>query len=96
MKLAGKQLKYLRGLAHHLKPVVAVGIAGATPAVTLELDDALTAHELIKIRLPALERVQKQQLLDSWCLEAGATLVQLIGRTGVLYRPAPTPRIQLA
>mgnify|MGYP001165206408 FL=1 len=96
MGLTGKQLNHLRGLAHHLKPVVTVGVAGATPAVSVELKHALTAHELVKVRLPSLSKPQKAELLERLCQETGAISVQLIGRVGVAYRPAPIPRIHLA
>ena len=47
MELKGKELSRLRGLAHHLKPIVTVGSAGVTAAVKHELENALTQHELV-------------------------------------------------
>lgn len=49
-KLSGKEKKYLRGLAHALNPVVLIGKNGCTEQVTSQIDEALTAHELIKIK----------------------------------------------
>ena len=60
MELSGKQLNHLRALAHHLKPVVAIGVAGATPAVASELEHALTSHEPVSythLTLPTILRV---------------------------------------
>ena len=65
MKLTGKQLNHLRALAHHLKPIVTVGVAGATPAVSAELENALEAHELVKIRLPSLPKPEKRRYWPS-------------------------------
>ena len=76
--------------------MVSVGGAGATPAVSVELKLALTAHELAKVLLPSLSKPQKTELLERLCQETGAISVQLIGRVGVAYRPAPIPRIHLA
>ena len=49
-KLSGKEKKYLRGLAHALNPVVLIGRNGYTDQVETQIDEALTAHELIKIK----------------------------------------------
>jgi putative RNA-binding protein, YhbY family len=49
-KLTGKEKKYLRGLAHALSPVVLIGRNGYTDQVETQIDEALKAHELIKIK----------------------------------------------
>ena len=49
--LTGAQRRHLRSLAHPLRPVVLVGEAGLSEAVLKALDDALTSHELVKVRL---------------------------------------------
>lgn len=95
MPLKQSQIKYLKALAHHRKPVVQVGNAGVSPAVVRETRLALKAHELLKIRLPALERPARQQLIEHLCRETGAEQVQHIGRMAILYRRAEKPRIQL-
>jgi len=95
MPLTGKQKNYLRGLAHPKQPTVTVGSAGASPALIKELDSALSHHELLKIKLPAIDRAQRQQLLEQLCRESGAEVVQLVGRVGVMYRAADTPVIVL-
>ena len=95
MELSGKQLNHLRALAHHLKPVVAIGVSGATPAVASELEHALTSHELVKIRLPSLTKSEKRELLDRLCSMTESAPVQLIGRVGVAFRSSPARLIQL-
>ncbi len=91
MKLTGAQIRHLRGLAHHKRSIVTVGQLGLNEGVTKELDLALTAHELIKIKLPAGSRLDKQTILDQLCTSARAISIQLIGRIGIIYRPGDPP-----
>ncbi len=93
--LTGNQKHYLRGLAHHRKPVVAIGANGVTEAVVSEIDEALAHHELIKVKLPAVEPARKKSILDDVCEATRALPVQAIGRIGVIYRPAPEPKIAI-
>jgi RNA-binding protein len=95
MALTGKQRRHLRALAHNRRPVVTVGAAGLTPAVAAEIDTALAHHELLKIKLPAVDRAARQELLGRICTETGAEPVQEIGRVVVIYRRSAKPRIEL-
>ncbi len=95
MALTQTQIKHLKALAHHRKPVVTVGNAGLTAAVLREIGIALKAHELIKIKLPALERDERQRIFERICDESGAEPVQHIGRMAIVYRRAAKPKIQL-
>ena len=95
IQLSGKQLRHLRGLAHHRPVVVMVGNSGLTYALKLEFDKALSTHELVKVKLPAGQSSKKHGFLQELCRTAGAVPVQLIGRVGVAYRPAENPRITL-
>lgn len=91
-----KQRQFLRGLAHSLKPVIIIGQQGLTPNVRNEIDQALTCHELIKLRVNAEDRLQRRQLISSIADEAQADLVTTIGHVAVLYRPNPKKhKIQL-
>jgi len=95
-QLSEKQRKYLRGLAHGRDPVVLIGQSGLSPAVTKEVDIALTAHELIKIRARVGDRGERDAILDSIATQTASTLVQRIGNVGVFYRPHPErPKIIL-
>ncbi len=87
--MISKDKQALRAIAHGLKPVVLLGAKGLTPAVVQEIDIALTAHELIKIKLTGVEREEKGALLEGLCLELKATLIQHIGHIAVLYRENP-------
>jgi RNA-binding protein len=96
MQLNEKQKKYLRGLAHGRDPVVLVGQSGSSPAVTSELDIALGAHELVKVKARVGDREQRDQILDELAKQTSSALVQRIGNVGVFYRPRPdNPRIIL-
>ncbi|HEX5055495.1 MAG TPA: ribosome assembly RNA-binding protein YhbY [Gammaproteobacteria bacterium] len=96
MPLSPKQRHFLRGLAHTLKPVIIIGQQGLTPNVKNEIDQALTHHELIKLRVNAEDRIQRRQLIETMVSEANAELVATIGHIAVLYRPNPKKhKIQL-
>jgi RNA-binding protein len=94
-QLTGAQRKFLRGRAHGLEPVVQVGHAGLTPGVIRSVDEALDAHELIKVRLhqPDDKRTAATELAEG----SAAALCGLIGHTVILYRPnRDKPKIALA
>lgn len=95
MDLSNKQKQHLKGLAHPLKPVVLMGANGLTEGVVAEIDGALSHHELIKVKVPADEKELRAAIAEAICRETGATLVQTIGKTLVLYRPAEEPVIKL-
>ena len=86
MSLNEKQKKYLRGLAHPKNPIVLIGQHGLTPGVVQELDGALTAHELVKVRARVGDRDQRDTLLDELALRSQSELVQRIGNVAVFYR----------
>lgn len=86
-KLSEKQRKYLRGLAHGRDPIVMVGQSGLSPAVANELDIALGAHELVKVRARVGDREQRDAILDQLATQTSSSLVQRIGNVGVFYRP---------
>ena len=89
--LSERQRKYLRGLAHGLKPVIRLGSAGLTEALTRETARALFDHELIKVKAPGGERTARDALFAGLAQATGSALVQRIGNTAVLYRPRPEP-----
>ncbi len=84
----------LRARAHHLNPVVLLGAAGLTEAVLKETDRALTAHELIKVRIPSDEREAREMICTRIASELNAARVQVIGKLLVLYRPRPVEEEQ--
>jgi len=96
MALTERQLRFLRGKAHGLRPVVMLGLKGLTDNVVAETIQALRTHELIKVRVRAAARREREALLAALVERAGCTLVTRIGHIAVLYRAAePIPRLVL-
>jgi RNA-binding protein len=96
MALTGKQRRYLRGLGHHLEPVVHVGKDGLSEGLVAALDTALTTHELIKIKLGESAGADRDGVGGALAEAAGAELVQILGRTILLYRARKEdPQIRL-
>ena len=93
--LSNQQRKFLKGLAHNKKPVVTVGQNGLTDSLMCELQETLSHHELIKIKLPAGEKSARVTLLESICKQTGATMITLVGRNGVVFLPAKKSKIDL-
>jgi RNA-binding protein len=83
------QRKALRARAHSLDPMVIVGAGGLTAPVLAEVERALAAHELIKIRAVAAGRGEREAMLESACRETGAVPVQHIGKILVIFRERP-------
>ena len=79
----------MRAAAHTLKPVVMVGNQGYTEAVGKAIDEALTTHELIKVRLRGIESDARKEITAQICVEFGAQEVDMIGAIVVLYRDNP-------
>ena len=94
--LTEKQKRHLRGLAHAREPVVMIGQGGLSPAITGELDTALGAHELVKVRARVGDRDQRDSIFAELAQQTRSELVQRIGNVGVFYRPRKDkPRIIL-
>jgi RNA-binding protein len=90
--LKGFQKKYLRGLAHSLKPVVQIGKEGITDGVIRAIDECLYRHELIKIKFTDFkEKDQKEALTNEFAGKTGSELVGMIGHTAILYRRQTDP-----
>ncbi|QLB12833.1 RNA-binding protein [Bisgaardia hudsonensis] len=95
MTLSTKQKQYLKGLAHHLNPVVMLGSNGLTEGVIAEIDNALNHHELIKVKISGADHETKQLIIDAIIRETHSHKVQTIGHILVLYKPSKEPLIQL-
>ena len=93
--LSTKQKQFLKGLAHHLSPVVMLGGNGLTEGVLAEIDNALNHHELIKVKIAGADRETKQLIIDAIVRETQSSNVQTIGHILVLYKPSEEGKIQL-
>ncbi|MDR3351813.1 MAG: YhbY family RNA-binding protein [Zoogloeaceae bacterium] len=89
---SAEKRRALRASAHHLRPVVAISHAGLSDAVVKEVDRALSAHELIKVRVFHDERATREQYLATLCATLRAFPVQHIGKLLILWRPRPEER----
>lgn len=85
--LTPAQRKVHRADAHHLDPVVLVGGDGLTPAVVKEIDNALKAHGLIKVRVFSDDRAAREAMLQTLTVQLDAAPIQHIGKLLVLWRP---------
>jgi RNA-binding protein len=96
MKLPDSQKKFLRGRGHSLKPVITVGDAGLSESLFKEFESTIRHHELIKVRVRAADRIERDKIIDDLCVRGSARLVCRIGNVALLYRPnEQNPRISL-
>ena len=89
IQLTPRERQDLKGRAHALKPVVLLGAAGLSPAVLGEIDRALRAHALIKVKVPGDDRALREELFATVADTLSAARVQAIGKLLVFYRPLP-------
>jgi RNA-binding protein len=89
MALSEAQKKYLRGLGHHLKPVIMIADSGLSDAVASEFEIAITHHELIKVSVRVGDKAARDKIIDSLCGDQATELVQRIGNMALLYRENP-------
>jgi len=83
--LTGKQRRALRAKGHHLDPVVIVGQSGVTEGILGATTQALNDHELIKVKIHEGPET-RQEAAARMAQSTGAELVQLLGRTALLFR----------
>ena len=88
ISLTARERAHLKARAHALEPRVQIGHGGLTDAVVREIDRALTAHELIKVKILA-ERDTRGEIAGQICVRVEAALVQQVGKVVVLWRPKP-------
>jgi RNA-binding protein len=96
MSLNSSQKRYLRGLAHNLKPVIMVGNKGISDALLAEFSIALDDHELIKVKLAGDDREERAAQISKLGDAGHAELVQTIGKVACFYRRnADKPKLAL-
>jgi RNA-binding protein len=89
VSLSPRERQRLKARAHALEPVVQVGNSGITDRVAAELDRALAAHELIKVKVTAPDRDAREALCEDILARVDAAEVQRVGKVLVLFRPKP-------
>lgn len=86
IELSPAQRRELRARAHHLHPVASIAGNGLSPAVLAEIEAALQAHELIKVRVYGADRDAREALMSELCAATAAAAVQHIGNILVVWR----------
>ena len=92
ISLTPRERAHLKARAHALEPQVQIGHGGLTGAVVKEIDRALTAHELIKVRILGGDREAREAIGDEICAKTDAAPVQRVGKVMVLWRPTEEKR----
>jgi RNA-binding protein len=87
--LSPKQVKYLRGIGHKLTPLVLVGKEGISIGVISAITKELSHNELLKVKIGTNSIVSKQDAAAIIPEATCSSLVQLIGKTLLLYKPNP-------
>jgi putative YhbY family RNA-binding protein len=87
--LTPRERSHLKARAHALAPLVQVGNAGVTAQLIAEVDRALTAHELIKVRVGTDDRERRVGLGNRLAEATDAAVVHRVGKVLILWRPRP-------
>jgi RNA-binding protein len=87
--LTARERAHLKARAHALEPVVQVGHSGLSSEVVAEVERALTAHELIKVRVGSSDRDERIVLGDDLAARVAAAIVHRVGKVVILWRPRP-------
>ncbi|AMV72302.1 RNA-binding protein YhbY [Desulfuromonas sp. DDH964] len=93
--LTGKQVRFLRGLGHHLQPVVMIGREELSERLLASVEVALEDHELIKVKLQEGCSTDRREIASQLAEKTRSQVAQVLGRTILLYRPATDPQIKL-
>ena len=84
--LNSRQRAQLRGLANSLDTIFQIGKGGVTENTVKQVDDALEARELIKLRVLETSPVSSREAADEIAEKTHSDVVQVIGTRFVLYR----------
>ncbi|MCX7090824.1 MAG: ribosome assembly RNA-binding protein YhbY [Legionellales bacterium] len=81
--------KAMKAQAHHLRPVILMGNKGLTEHLVAATDEALSAHELIKIKLMGEQKADRLEIAQELCAATHAEIIQIVGRIATIYRKNP-------
>ena len=87
--LTSKQRAYLRGMANSIDTIVHIGKGGMSEQIIKQVDDALTARELIKGKCLETSPLSSREAADEIAEKTSSDVVQVIGSKFVIYRPNP-------
>jgi len=94
LELTSQERSRLKAAAHPLRPVVIIGSRGLSDSVLSEIDNNLTAHELIKVKASGQDRTRREAWLTQICEALACAPVHHIGNTFILFRPKPIVKEQ--
>lgn len=94
--LTNADIKYLKGIGHQLNPIVLIGNNGITPAVIEEIARALFDHELIKVKIPAGSKEEREAVVSELAEATGSVAVTSIGRVCLLLKQNPDANPKLS
>ncbi|OWA36601.1 RNA-binding protein [Saccharibacillus sp. O16] len=84
--LTGKQKRYLRSQAHHLNPIFQIGKGGLNDQLVRHINEAIELRELLKVSVLNNCDEEPKELGAQLAEAAESELVQVIGRTIILYK----------
>lgn len=93
--LTGKQKRFLRGIGHNLQPVIIIGKGDITEGVLKETNEALAAHELIKVKILESCLMDRHDVAEELARETVSDVAQVLGRTILLYKQGNEPKLEL-
>ncbi|MDB4955661.1 MAG: hypothetical protein JWO36_3230 [Myxococcales bacterium] len=94
--LTGKQRHHLRALAHEMKPIVQIGKSGIDDGVVAAVEQALSDHELVKVKIGEGSSLDRHEAADELAASTKSEIAQVLGNTVILYREDPIePKIKL-
>jgi len=95
VSLTKNQKTYLKKLAHHLTPVVIIGQAGLSPPVIAEINEALTVHELLKVKIHKDDRKERTAIIERMTKKCEAENIMVTGKISVIYKPTKQNKVLL-
>lgn len=95
IQLTGKQNRYLRGLGHSLRPFVMIGKHHLSSDVVEATNEALETHELIKVKIQEGCLEDRRTVAAELAEGTNSVVVQVLGKTFLLYRPGEEEKINL-
>ena len=84
--MTGKQRAYLRALANSYDTIFQVGKGGINDNMLAQIDEALEAHELIKLRVLNTCELTAAEAADIIAKSLQADVIQVVGTRFILYK----------
>lgn len=94
--ITSKQRSYLRSIGHDMQPIFQIGKGGIEESMLKQIDEALEARELLKIKVLNNSGLEAREASDIICEELNCEGIQAIGSKIVIYRKSvKKPKIEL-